>query len=91
MKLEPPTPEEVEAKSVKFGEYTRQKTLIFDLDETLINSYLIVTPEQEEMERNFEFNLKTNERYGVSIRPYMMQCLEHLSEYYEIAVFTAAE
>ena len=91
MKLEAPSEEDIEQKSVKFGEYTRQKTLVFDLDETLINSFLIVTPEQEEQERSFEFTLKNGGRYGVGIRPYMMECLQHLHEYYEIAVFTAAD
>ena len=30
-------------------------------------------------------------RFGVAVRPYVQQCLDHLSNYYEMAVFTAAE
>lgn len=32
-----------------------------------------------------------NVQFGVTIRPYMYECLERLNEYYELAVFTAAE
>lgn len=30
-------------------------------------------------------------KFGVTIRPYMYQCLDKLAEIYELAVFTAAE
>ena len=40
-KLEIPNLKELENRSVEFGELERQKTLIFDLDETLIHSQLI--------------------------------------------------
>ena len=36
--LRAPTLEEIKKKELSFGEITRQKTLIFDLDETLIHS-----------------------------------------------------
>ena len=36
-----PTGDEISSKSVQFGDYTRYKTLIFDLDETLIQSHYI--------------------------------------------------
>lgn len=30
-------------------------------------------------------------KFAVSVRPYVRKCLEHLSQYYEMAIFTAAE
>ena len=38
-KLKIPSEKEVQEKAVEFGEFTRYKTLIFDLDETLIHSH----------------------------------------------------
>lgn len=43
------------------------------------------------MIRDFEINLSNGAKFGVAIRPYLQQCLEHLSTYYEMAIFTAAE
>jgi len=38
-KLQAPSDGEVRARGIEFGEVTRYKTLIFDLDETLIHSH----------------------------------------------------
>lgn len=38
-KLKKPNDKDIEGKFVEFGEVTRHKTLIFDLDETLIHSF----------------------------------------------------
>ena len=35
--------------------------------------------------------LPNGAKFGVAVRPYVQQCLEHLEQYYEMAVFTAAE
>ncbi len=40
--LSPSTSAELESKSVTFGEQIRHKTLIFDLDETLIHSQPLI-------------------------------------------------
>ena len=37
-RLTKPTDSEIAAKSVEFGDLTRHKTLIFDLDETLVHT-----------------------------------------------------
>lgn len=37
-RLHQPTEAEIKAKGLEFGELSRHKTLIFDLDETLIHS-----------------------------------------------------
>lgn len=36
--LQPPNVSEMQDKCVEFGEFTRHKTLIWDMDETLIHS-----------------------------------------------------
>ena len=38
-RLHKPSEAEIREKAVEFGEFTRYKTLIFDLDETLIHSH----------------------------------------------------
>jgi hypothetical protein len=40
-KMKMPTEEEIAAKAVQFGDLTRNKTCIFDMDETLIHSKII--------------------------------------------------
>lgn len=90
MKLNPPSEQDLRSKSVEFGELTRHKTLIFDLDETLIHSTLI-TSKDEVVNKEFEITLANGVKYAIAIRPYIYQCLEHLSQYYEMAVFTAAD
>ena len=67
------------------------KTLIFDLDETLIHSWLILPHKEELPNKTFEILLSNGGKYGVSVRPYVEKCLAHLSQYYEMAIFTAAE
>ena len=63
---------------MEFGEYTRMKTLILDMDETLINSFQI-NPQAEGIFRDFEIELGDNVKYGVAMRPYLKQTLNHLA------------
>ena len=112
-RLPMPTEEQIETKKLEFGEITRYKTLIFDLDETLIHSKLInpATNTNQAMPQpqgvspgalnsdigtdaavSFEISLPGSQaKFLVTQRPYMRRCLEHLSTYYEMAIFTAAE
>ena len=76
---------------MEFGEFTRHKTLIWDMDETLIHAQLLI-PNQDFMDlSDFTVTLKNGTKFAVTIRPYMAKCLEHLSQFYEMAVFTAAD
>ncbi len=92
---------EISRKSVEFGDFTHHKTLIFDLDETLIQSKIICCPvgpgemkngeaELEEYQ-DFAITLEGNLKFGVTIRPHLYETLDKLSELYELAIFTAAE
>jgi hypothetical protein len=54
-KLKQPTEAEIKSKSLELGELLRHKTLIFDLDETLINSQLLSKNESDQRNSNFDF------------------------------------
>lgn len=70
LKLKPPSDSDIAKKSVEFGEPIRMKTLVFDLDETLIHSWLILAHKPEEHHKDFEILLSNGGRYGVAVRPY---------------------
>lgn len=75
-----------------------KKTIVFDLDETLVhvtqiprvrkvddpNTYIIPIPEVSGMEHNI------NRFLEVSIRPGCQDMLEQLSEKFELVLFTAS-
>ena len=90
-KLHPPSEQEITKKSVEFGEITRMKTLIFDLDETLIHSTLLLSHKEPPVNKNFDIELSNGGIFSIAVRPYTEKCLAHLSELYEIAIFTAGE
>jgi TFIIF-interacting CTD phosphatase-like protein len=78
-------------KMVEFGDYTRHKTLIWDMDETLVHTSLLMPDQDTAHNIDFTVTLKNGTRFGVAIRPYAIKCLEHLSQFYEMAIFTAAD
>lgn len=89
--LDPPEPYQVAAKKMfypKLHKDSGKKTLIFDLDETLIHC-----AEDDEpydvclMVQNSQSNSKF-ETY-IKIRPYAKKILQAMCEFYEIMVFTA--
>ncbi len=93
-RLSKPSDKEIEERTVSFGELIRQKTLIFDLDETLINSVHLNKLTQAQIDllpKEFEIITKSNDRFAVCVRPYIYECLEKLLQFYEMAVFTAAD
>lgn len=88
-------PADADLKKVSFGDVTRHKTLIFDLDETLLHSTPIL---EETQPGHFDFEISLPGagcgvvlKYGVCIRPHAWEVVSKLSEIYEIAVFTASE
>jgi len=85
-----PSLEEIAPKSVDFGELTRHKTLIWDLDETLVHVQYKL-PGAELSNHDFEIKLKDGITYAITKRPYLEKCLDHLAQFYEMAVFTAAD
>ena len=92
--LAPSTSAELENKSVNFGEQSRHKTLILDLDETLIQSRPLINGMNDFVEGDGKFIIEIGEtkmQFEISTRPHVMRVIEELSQMYEIAVFTAAE
>lgn len=93
-----PTLDELENKFVSFGEVTKGKVLVLDMDETLIHArFLSGNDSERNDDGDFVVQLasKCDEsdliKVSVKMRPYLDNCLEHLSKLYEIAVFTAGE
>lgn len=77
---------------VKLGEITRHKTLILDMDETLLHA-MIMHPSLIKDVQDGDYNVKVNDEMSVSVklRPYLDESLNILSQLYEIVIFTAAE
>ena len=90
---------------VKFGDNEgKQKTLILDMDETMLHAKFIQSDQDlENDDGNFVFTLQSSEsgskdiagspseqlRISIKMRPYLDLALDFLSKYYEICVFTA--
>ncbi len=95
----PSTDELIKERGVEFGESKRHKTLIFDMDETLIHAEIQPKSAKPIEDTDFTIVLKNQNDKGeeeefnvfVKMRPYYDECIENLSKYYEIAVFTAGE
>lgn len=69
------------------------KLLLFDLDETLIHIWRGAIPESFEPEIDIPIkNSRTGEieHHGMSIRPYVRECLEYANKYFEVGIFTAS-
>lgn len=90
-KLKPLPEQELESKFVEFGDLERHKTLIWDMDETLIHSTMIMPGQEGLHAHDFIIELPNGGKFAVSIRPYVFKVLDHLGEMWEMAVFTAGE
>lgn len=79
--------EEIMLKSIELGKKTKQKLLILDMDETMISArFKQKLPEG--FQTSFIIDFQGNDIH-VRLRPYLLDCLERLSQLYEIVVFTA--
>jgi Dullard-like phosphatase family protein len=91
--LERPSAEQIQDLKVEFGKVDRQKTLILDMDETLIHAKPKIKG-NEDFDFDFEITLHDEEGelvFMVKMRPGLVECLERLATFYEVVVFTAAE
>ena len=70
-RLQMPSEAEIASKALEFGDLSRHKTLIFDLDETLIHSQQIIPGQEHEIVKDFEILLPNNVKFGVAVRPYV--------------------
>ena len=76
-------------KSLQLGTKTKDKLLIFDMDETLIAAKFEGNV-PDGFETTFKFSYKGTE-ISVRMRPYVLDSLEKLGTLYELVVFTAGE
>lgn len=74
-------------KGFELGKKTKDKLLIFDMDETLIAAKFEGRI-PEKFEKTFSYDLDGME-VSVRLRPYVIDCLEKLATMYEMIVFTA--
>lgn len=72
----------------KNPKYEGKKTLIFDLDETLI--HCCVNGEQADVFLDIRLTNGQRCEAGINIRPFAQECLKALSKEFEILVFTAS-
>ncbi len=79
--------EAVMMKSLELGKKTKEKTLILDMDETLIAAKF-EGKQQKNFKTSFSFDFQ-NTQIHVRLRPYLADALEKLAQIYEIVVFTA--
>ena len=68
--------------------YKNKKTLVLDLDETLIHC---VENEAADTDLKLNFNVSDTEvTVGINIRPYAMSFLKKMAKKFEIIIFTAS-
>lgn len=97
--MEEPTEKMLNDRAVLMGEKKRHKTLVLDMDETLIHAEILPEKAKPIKDADFHITLKNmnnnNEEETfivyVKIRPFYDECMESLAGLYEIVVFTAAE
>ena len=89
-----PTLDDINNLKVEFGEVTRQKTLILDMDETLMHAKLMSQADVS-FNPDFKFSVDDGEggklEFGMKTRPQLHECLERIAKLYKICIFIAAE
>ena len=86
-RLQPADLNQVAAKTVHLPPTTR-KTVIFDLDETLV--HCVQDPSQAHLSLSVPFPTGETVTVGVNIRPFARECLSAVSSFCEVIVFTAS-
>jgi CTD small phosphatase-like protein 2 len=89
--LREPTLEEIANKQVKLPRkkgYEKKKTVIFDLDETLV--HCVGATENGHVELEIEFPTSAVTKVSINIRPYVRELLSAISKDFEVVLFTAS-
>jgi len=68
----------------------KKKTIIFDMDETLIHCVDDVGQDEPDVILEIDFPDEELVEAGINIRPYVMECLEEANKYFQVIVFTAS-
>jgi CTD small phosphatase-like protein 2 len=91
--LPPVNKNDVKARTVKlpsFREPHIKKTIIFDLDETLVHCIDDIEHNPCDQEISVTFPNGETVKAGINIRPYALECLRKANESYQVVVFTAS-
>lgn len=91
--LSPLDPAAIKAKEVELPRmpgYEHKKTIIFDLDETLIHCSRDIYDSKPDVFIPIVFTNGEFVEAGIHIRPYVKECLEECGKYMEVMVFTAS-
>ena len=88
--LREPSDEEISAKTLKLPRrkgFEKKKTVIFDLDETLVHC---VNNNTGHVEIEIDFPTGTLTKIAINIRPYAREILSAASKDFEVIIFTAS-
>ncbi|CAD8209857.1 unnamed protein product [Paramecium pentaurelia] len=87
--MQQPDQNKLEAKMLQLQKMKNQKTLVLDLDETLMHCN-----EQQQMKYDFKIPIQMPNgqvhEAGISVRPFAQQFLQECSKHFEIIIFTAS-
>lgn len=89
--LREPTLEELISKQVRLPRrkgYEKKKTVVLDLDETLV--HCVNTNEIGQVDIEIEFPTGSYTKVGLNIRPYARDLLSAISKEFEVVIFTAS-
>ncbi|CDW87693.1 nli interacting factor-like phosphatase family protein [Stylonychia lemnae] len=91
--LKSPNRLDIEQKGVYFPQFrhsTIKKTVIFDLDETLV--HCVDDPQSQKPDIVLEVKFPNGEiaDAGINVRPYALDCLIEARKYFQVVVFTAS-
>jgi Dullard-like phosphatase family protein len=70
--------------------YENKKTLIFDLDETLVHCVDASEKHTADVIITVRFPNGQSVKAGINIRPYVLDCLVEANKFFEVIVFTAS-
>jgi Dullard-like phosphatase family protein len=70
--------------------FESKKTLVFDLDETLVHCCEDTTTSKPMVVLPVVFPTGEVVQAGINIRPYALECLKEVNKYFEVFVFTAS-
>lgn len=69
-----------------------RKTIVFDLDETLIHCVENPDIDLPQVSIDIKFHDEPEPvKAGINIRPGALDCLKHANRYFQVVVFTASE
>ena len=86
----PPPEADLQSKFVYLPQSDHPKTVIFDLDETLV--HCVDDPDNDDPDVILPVTFPTGETVnaGINIRPYAIECLQAANEFFQVVVFTAS-